>query len=129
MEDFLVTPWSEDVEPPTPIWSPRMDLVETEGAYEVHMDLPGLNSDNVSIDAEDHRLVVHGRRQEETRKEEANYLRVERNSGRFYRSLTLPDAAVPERVEATFRDGVLTIHVPKSEAKKPKKISIQTPEH
>jgi HSP20 family protein len=127
MEDVLTTPWREDVEPPATIWSPRMDLVETDGAYELHMDLPGLNGDNVSVDVEDHRLVVHGRRGEETREEEANYLRIERNFGRFYRSLTLPDMTVPEQAEATFRDGVLTIRVPKSEAKKPKKISIRTP--
>lgn len=127
MEDFWITPWSEEAERSTTMWSPRMDLVETDDAYELHMDLPGLDSDNVSIDVENHRLVVHGQRQEETREEETNYLRVERNFGRFYRSLTLPDAAAPERAEATFRDGVLTIHVPKSEAKKPKKISIQTP--
>jgi len=127
MEDFLITPWSEEVEQPTTMWSPRMDLVETDDAYELHMDLPGLNSDNVSIDVENHRLVVHGQRQEETREEETNYVRVERNFGRFYRSLTLPDAALPEKAEATFRDGVLTIRVPKSKAKKPKKIAIRTP--
>ena len=125
MGDVFIDPWDEEVERPTAMWSPRMDLIETDGGYDLHMDLPGLTKDDVSIDVENHRLVVHGQRQEETRTEDANVLRMERRYGHFYRSLLLPDAALPDKAEATFRDGVLTIHVPKSEAKKPKKIRIE----
>lgn len=125
MDDVFMAPWDQDRERPSAMWSPRMDLVETDGAYELQMDLPGLGADDVSIDVEDHRLVVHGQREEETREEEANVLRMERHSGRFYRRLILPDSAIPEKANATFRDGVLTIRVPKAEAKKPKKIKIQ----
>jgi HSP20 family protein len=124
MDEALFTPWDADTERPTAMWSPRMDLVETDGAYQVQMDLPGLTKDDVSIDVENHRLVVHGHREEETREEESNVLRLERHSGRFYRSLTLPDAARPEQAEATFRDGVLTVRIPKAEAKTPTKIRI-----
>jgi HSP20 family protein len=127
MGDFLVTPWQADLEQPAAMWSPRMDLIESDGAYELHMDLPGLSKDDVSIDVENHRLVVHGQRQEETRKDDDNVVRMERHFGRFYRSLTLPETALPEKAKATFEDGVLTIRIPKSEAKKPKKISIQAP--
>jgi len=134
MDEALFTPWDEDTERPAALWSPRMDLVETDGAYQVQMDLPGLTTDDVSIDVDDHRLVIHGRRAEETRtekagkgeagEEEARVLRLERHYGRFYRSLTLPDAARPEQAEATFRDGVLTVRIPKAEAKTPKTIRI-----
>jgi HSP20 family protein len=129
MDEALFAPWDEDAERPAALWSPRMDLVETDGAYQVQMDLPGLTTDDVSIDVDDHRLVIHGRRAEETRtekagEEEARVLRLERHYGRFYRSLTLPDAARPEQAEATFRDGVLTVRIPKAEAKTPKTIRI-----
>jgi HSP20 family protein len=144
MDEALFAPWDEDTERPAALWSPRMDLVETDGAYQVQMDLPGLTTDDVSIDVDDHRLVIHGRRAEETRtekagkgeageektdgekagEEEARVLRLERHYGRFYRSLTLPDAARPEQAEATFRDGVLTVRIPKAEAKTPKTIRI-----
>lgn len=124
MGDVFISPWDEE-ETPSAMWAPRMDLIETDGAYEVHLDLPGLAKENVSVDVEDHRLVVHGQRDEATRSDDANVLRMERSYGRFYRSLTLPEAAAPEKAQATFRDGVLTIRVPKSEAKKPTKISIQ----
>lgn len=125
MDDLLIAPWEEETERPSAMWAPRMDLIETDDAYELQMDLPGLTKDDVSIDVENHRLVVHGQRKEATRKEEANVLRMERTVGRFYRSLTLPDAALPEKAEATFRDGVLSIRVPKTKARKPKKISIK----
>lgn len=125
MSEAFTAPWDEEGEPRSALWAPRMDLVETDGAFELQMDLPGLSKDDVSIDVENHRLVVHGQREESTREEEANVLRMERNYGRFYRSLVLPDAALPEKAEATFNKGVLTIRVPKAEAKKPKKISIK----
>jgi HSP20 family protein len=144
MDEALFSPWDEDIERPTAMWSPRMDLVETDGAYQLQMDLPGLTKDDVSIDVENHRLVIHGRRAEETRgeagreeeageeeageeeagEEETRVLRLERRYGRFYRSLTLPDSAQPEQAEATFRDGVLTVRIPKAEAKTPKTIRI-----
>lgn len=127
MDEFLIMPWQADLEQPSAMWSPRMDLVETDGAYELQIDLPGLTKDDVSIDVENHRLVVHGQRQEETRKDEENVLHLERHFGRFYRSLALPDTALPEKAEATFEGGVLTIRIPKSKAKKPKKISIHAP--
>ena len=125
MSDLMTPAWADEAEPASTMWAPRLDFMETDGAYEMQVDLPGLTKDDISIDVDERRLVVHGQREETTRDEEANMLRLERRFGRFYRSLALPEAAEPHRAEATFHDGVLTVRIPKSETKKPTKISIQ----
>lgn len=106
------------------VWKPRMDLSETEGAYLVRMDLPGIEKNQVSVNVEDRALTVRGERKEEQRKEGENYLRVERSYGSFYRSLPLPRSANVDDVKAEFENGVLKIRIAKAEEHKPKKIKI-----
>jgi len=104
--------------------SPAMDLVETEGDFVLRADLPGLAEGDVNIELEDNVLTVSGERQAEHEERKEGYYRIERSSGAFRRSLTLPEGVDPEQVKASFDRGVLEVRVPKPEQRKPRKVAI-----
>jgi HSP20 family protein len=106
------------------VWAPRMDLTETDDAYRVQMDLPGLKKGDLNVRMDDHRLLVSGERAEETTSEDEDHVHSERYFGSFYRSVRLPMAVEEENIKANFKNGVLTIDLPKSEKSKPKQIEI-----
>jgi len=105
-------------------WIPAMDLVETEDAYVLSADLPGLSESDVSIEVEDNVLTVSGERKAGHEDRNAGYYRVERSYGSFRRALTLPEGVDPEAVTATFDKGVLQVTVPKPEQQAPRKVQI-----
>lgn len=105
-------------------WIPAMDLVETEEDFILRADLPGLSEEDVKIELEDSVLTVSGERRSEHEQRKEGFYRVERAYGTFSRSLTLPEGVDPDRVQATFERGVLEIHIPKPEARKPRKVAI-----
>jgi HSP20 family protein len=105
-------------------WIPAMDLVETEDAFVLRADLPGLSESDVNIELEDNVLTISGERKAEHEERKEGYYRVERASGTFSRSLTLPEGVDPEAVSANFERGVLEVRVPKPEARKPRKVAI-----
>ena len=105
-------------------WMPAMDLVETDDQFVLRADLPGLNEDDVKIEVEDNVLTLSGERKAEHESKQEGYHRVERAFGAFSRSLTLPKGVDPEAVSASFDRGVLEVHIPKPEQRKPRRISI-----
>jgi len=105
-------------------WLPPMDLVETGDHYVLRADLPGLSDGDVSLQLEDNVLTLSGERKTEHEDQQAGYYRLERASGAFARSLTLPDGVDPDGVQAHFDRGVLEIRIPKPEQKKPKTVQI-----
>lgn len=105
-------------------WIPAMDLVEAENDFVLKADLPGLNEDDVKIEVEDNVLTISGERKSEREDHKEGYYRVERAFGSFRRSLTLPEGVDPESVQASFERGVLEVHVPKPEDRKPRKVEI-----
>ncbi len=105
-------------------WIPAMDLVETEGDYVLKADLPGLSESDVKIEVEDSVLTISGERKADHEERKDGYYRIERSSGSFRRSLTLPEGVDPAAVNATFDRGVLEVHVPKPEQRKPRKVEI-----
>ena len=105
-------------------WSPRVDLAETDDAYFIHADVPGLKKEDIEINYQDGTLTVRGERTFEETDENRKFVRVERSYGRFYRAFTLPKTVKEGDINATFEDGVLTIEVPKAEEKKPRRIEI-----
>lgn len=105
-------------------WIPAMDLVETEEDFVLRADLPGLTEQDINIELEDNVLTISGERKAEHEQRKEGYYRVERASGTFSRSLTLPDGVDPERVRASFDKGVLEVRVPKPEQRKPRKVQI-----
>ena len=105
-------------------WVPAMDLVETDEDFILRADLPGLSEQDVNIELEDSVLTISGERKAEHEERKEGYYRVERASGNFSRSLTLPEGVDPEGVRATFDNGVLEVRIPKPEQRKPRKVTI-----
>jgi HSP20 family protein len=105
-------------------WLPPMDLVETDDDFVLRADLPGLAENDVNIELEDNVLTISGERKAEHEEKQEGYYRVERASGAFSRSLTLPEGVNPEAIKASFNKGVLEIRIPKPEERKPRKVAI-----
>ncbi len=105
-------------------WIPAMDLVETTDHYVLRADLPGLSDEDVNIQLQDSVLTVSGERKAENERQQEGYYRLERASGAFSRSLTLPEGVDPDGVKAKFDRGVLEITIPKPEQKKPRQVRI-----
>ena len=106
-------------------WIPAMDLVETEDHYVLSADLPGMSQDDISLEFEGDVLTVSGERRSEHEERKEGYYRLERATGAFSRSLTLPEGVDADAVTATFDKGVLEVRIPKPEQRKPKKVAIQ----
>jgi HSP20 family protein len=109
-------------------WVPPVDIFETKDKYVVNVELAGVATDSVDVSVEDSTLVIRGERAFYQDIPEEAFHRVERRYGPFGRSVSLPQTANAERIEASFDKGVLTIEVPKVEQAKPKKISIKASE-
>lgn len=96
--------------------SPRMDVAETKDAYEIAADLPGLTEKDIDVQVEGKVLTISGKKEENHEQDGKTWHVRERSSGSFVRSMTLPHAIEADRVQATFRNGVLHLHLPKPEA-------------
>jgi HSP20 family protein len=105
-------------------WVPPMDLVEAEDHFVLKADLPGLREGDVNIEVQDGTLTISGERKAEHEQREKGWYRIERAFGSFSRSLTLPDGVDPDGIQAKFSDGVLEVHIPKPEERKPRRIAI-----
>jgi HSP20 family protein len=107
------------------VWAPRMDLLETEEAYRIHLDVPGMSKDDLTINYQDNELTVSGERTSNRPEDGAEYVRVERPFGHFRRAFTLPQTVDAAGIQASYENGVLTISVPKTEDVKPRQIEIK----
>ena len=107
--------------------SPSVDMVEKEDAYRVTAELPGMDESNVEVKVTDEMLTIKGEKKEEKEEKDKNYRMSERRYGSFERSFSLPAGVDQNKIEATFKKGVLTVNLPKSpEAqKKEKKIEVK----
>ena len=105
-------------------WTPAVDIHETEDGFVIKAELPGVSKDDVSIDVHQNTLTLRGQRKHEAEVKQDKYHRVERAYGSFQRSFVLPTVVDQDKVQATYKDGVLELHLPKSEAAKPKRIAI-----
>ncbi len=105
---------------------PALDVIEEENEYIVKASLPDVDPTNVEITLTDNILTIRGETKQETEHEKKNYHVRERRFGSFMRQVSLPMAVESDKVEATSEHGVLTLHLPKAEAVKPKKIAIKT---
>lgn len=105
-------------------WLPATDLIETEDAYVLRVDLPGLSEADVSIEVEDGVLTIAGERRATHEDRQAGAFRLERAFGSFSRSLTLPDGVDAEAIRAGFDKGVLEVRVPKPEQRRPRRVAI-----
>lgn len=112
---------------PSRMLAPPMDLSETDGSLQVRLDLPGVDPKEIDIQVSGNHLTIAGERKEEKEEKGETFHRIERRSGRFSRSVTLPCAVEEEKIDANYHDGVLTISVPKSEECKARRIEEKAP--
>lgn len=106
-------------------WLPRVDVSETEKQYQITAEIPGIKKEDVKISIEDHVLTVRGERKEEKEEKGRKFHRVERYFGTFSRSFDLPQDIDEDHIDATFKDGLLTLEIPKKEMEKTKSIEVQ----
>lgn len=106
-------------------FTPALDVEETEDHFVLHIELPGVAADDVDVSLEENVLTVTGERGFYREKDAEGFRRIERHFGRFHRAVRLPDRVAGDRVEATYKDGMLTISVPKAEEAKPRRIEVQ----
>ena len=105
-------------------WVPATDLVEADDHVLLRADLPGLTQDDVNIEVRDNALTISGERKAEHEQRERGWYRLERQYGKFSRSLSLPEGADPDAISASFENGVLEVRIPKPEQRKPRRIPI-----
>ncbi len=125
MEDLLSRFWEVERE-----WfggeiSPSVDVAETDKTLEVRMDIPGVTAKDIDIRLNHNVLTVTGERKEEKEEKGKSFHRVERRSGNFSRTVTLPCAVAEDEVAAEYRDGVLAITLPKTEEAQTRKIKVK----
>jgi HSP20 family protein len=96
-------------------FSPQVDAAATGETYEINIELPGVSSDDINIDVHDGTLSIKGEKHSEREEEGKTFFFSERSFGSFQRSFRLPGDVDPDKIGARFKDGVLTISVPKSE--------------
>ncbi len=106
-------------------WLPAVDIRETDDALLVEAELPGIDKKDVNVEVKDGVLTISGERKFEKDVKEENVHRIERSYGRFVRSFSLPTNVDTDKVEATMKDGVLSVRLPKKESAKPKAITVK----
>ncbi len=105
------------------LYVPRVDILETENELVVYADMPGCKPEDVDIRYENGQLEIIGKCQ--PRHENVQYLLQEYGVGDYYRAFTISEAIDATKISATYKQGVLTVHLPKSEAVKPRRITVQ----
>ena len=107
------------------VWSPSMDVYQTEDKIVVKADVPGLEKKDFDISVVNSHLTIKGERKHENEVKEDNYHRIERVYGTFERSFELPATVNAEKIQAEYKDGVLEVTLPKKEEAKPKQIAVK----
>lgn len=120
----LLSSQENDVDTENASWIPTVDISESENTYEIHAELPGVTENDVNISVTDNLLTIKGEKQVQENTDNKNYHRVERRYGSFKRSFTLPRLVNTSEIKAGFKDGILSLTIPKAEEAKPKEIQI-----
>ncbi len=121
---FFEDMWG-DVDLPRKAWAPAVDLQETDQAYILKADLPGMKKEDISVSVEEGVVTLRGERNQEETKEDSGFHRVERRYGSFQRAFRIPGGVDAEKVAAHYRDGVLELTLPKRDEVKPKQIDVK----
>jgi len=105
-------------------WTPALDVFESKDSLTVKAELPGMKKEDIEVTLHDGSLSISGERKSETKHEDAEVYRAERFFGRFQRTVTLPAPVAADKIKAHYKDGVLTITLPKTEEARPKQIDV-----
>lgn len=106
------------------VWYPPVDILESKDFYLIRAELPGMKKEDFYLELEDGTLTLSGERKFEESKDGVEYHRVEQVNGKFSRSFHLPQTIRHDGIKATYRDGILEVHVPKAEEAKPRQITV-----
>jgi HSP20 family protein len=105
-------------------WAPAVDVCETQNEYTIKAELPEVKKEDVKVTMQDGVLTIQGERKQEKEEKGKRYHRIERSYGSFLRSFDLPENVDESKAKADFKDGVLTLSLPKTEKAKPKAIEV-----
>jgi HSP20 family protein len=106
-------------------WAPAVDVMEKDEEFQIRAELPGVEKKDVKLSVENGVLLISGHREQEKEEKGKRYHRMERAYGNFARSFTVPEAVDTEKVTADFKNGLLTVRLPKSEKARPKSIEVK----
>ena len=106
-------------------WAPLVDIVEDDKNYVVKAELPGLKKEEIKVGVQNDVLTISGERKYEKEEKDKKFHRIERAYGSFARSFTIPEDSDGEKVSAEFKDGILRVHLPKTEKVKPKQVEVK----
>ena len=127
LDRLFESPWTELARTSQLLsgWTPALDLHEDKDNFVVKVELPGMKKEDIDISLHDGSLSISGERKSEEKFADAEVYRSERFVGRFQRTIALPSAVADDQVKAQYKDGILTVTLPKTEEAKPKQISVQ----
>ena len=117
--------WDDDSESISRAWFPVVDIQETEDAYIIHAEIPGLNREDINVALENQTLTIKGERKFDREEKKDNYHLIERSYGSFYRSFRLPSNVDQDNTEAEYKDGVLNLKLGKKPETKPRSVNIK----
>jgi HSP20 family protein len=123
-EDFFED-FANNATPARGRWFPAVDVTEDDNAYYVQMELPGMSKEDVKISYKNDVLVISGEKKSEEKEEKNNYHHYERRYGKFERAFRINSHIVEDKIDASFKNGVLVIDLPKAEEVKPKEIEVK----
>ena len=106
-------------------WAPRVDVMEQKDSYIIKAEMPGVNKDDVRITLHENVLSIRGEKKQEKEEKDVNYHRIERSYGTFERQFALPTGVKSDKIDASYKDGILTVTLPKVEEAKPKEIEVK----
>ena len=106
-------------------WSPRTDIMESDKDVTIEMELPGMKKEDIKVEIKNGTLSVCGERKQEQKYETAESTRIERYYGKFERDFVLPETIEDGKVQAEYKDGILTLKIPKSEKALPREVKVE----
>jgi HSP20 family protein len=118
-----VSRWLDETTTGRP-WTPPVDILETENDLVIKADVPDMDMKDIHVSIENGTLTLKGQRKFESEKKEKGYHRIERSYGSFARYFGLPDTVDPEKVQADYKNGTLTVTLPKKEVAKPRTVTV-----
>jgi HSP20 family protein len=107
-------------------WLPPVDITESDDSYSISLEVPGSKKEDVTVECHDNVLTIKGEKKSEREEKDEHRHYVERSYGSFSRAFTLPSDAAGDQVKAKFRDGVLSVEIPKAEERKPRVVDIKS---
>ena len=105
-------------------WYPALDIAEQDDGVVVKAELPGLKAEDIDLSVDGNSLTISGEKKDCSEEKDGSYYHVERQYGTFQRTITLPSEVDSDKIKATYNGGVLTVHLPKSESAKPRRIRV-----